>query len=81
MNVFGAKLSLLVEPRIADSRWFVFADRSRLAAFQFGYLISAQGVQIQRSEAWSALGLRFRAWLDSGAGWLESRAAYLNEGA
>ena len=27
------------------------------------------------------LGIKFRAWLDFGAGWLESRAAYLNEGA
>ncbi|MEP3441212.1 MAG: prohead protease/major capsid protein fusion protein [Sulfitobacter sp.] len=79
-NVFASKLSLLVEPRITDSRWFVFADPARLAAFQYGYLSSAQGVQIQRSEAWSTLGLRFRAWLDFGAGWLESRAAYLNEG-
>ena len=78
-NVFGSKLSLLVEPRLTDSRWFVFADPSRLAAFQYGYLSSVQGVQIQRSEAWSTLGMRFRAWLDFGAGWLESRVAYLNE--
>jgi HK97 family phage prohead protease len=81
VNVFGSKLSLLVEPRIADASWYVFADPSRLAAFQYGYLSSAQGVQIQRSEAWSTLGMKFRAWLDFGAGWLESRAAYLNEGA
>ena len=79
VNVFGSKLSLLVEPRITDSRWFVFADPARLAAFQYGYLSSAQGVQIQRSEAWSTLGMKFRAWLDFGASWLESRAAYLNE--
>lgn len=81
VNVFGSKLSLLVEPRITDASWYVFADPSRLAAFQYGYLSSAQGVQIQRSEAWTTLGMRFRAWLDFGAGWLESRAAYLNEGA
>ena len=81
VNVFGSKLSLLVEPRITDSSWYVFADPSRLAAFQYGYLSSAQGVQIQRSEAWTTLGMRFRAWLDFGAGWLESRAAHLNEGA
>ena len=81
VNVFGSKLSLLVEPRITDASWYVFADPSRLAAFQYGYLSSAQGVQIQRSEAWTTLGMRFRAWLDFGSGWLESRAAYLNEGA
>ena len=79
-NVFGSKLSLLVEPRITDSSWYVFADPARLAALQYGYLSSAQGVQIQRAEAWSTLGMKFRAWLDFGAGWLESRAAYLNPG-
>lgn len=80
VNAFASKLSLLVEPRITDSRWMVFADPARLAAIQYGYLSSAQGVQIQRSESWSTLGMKFRAFLDFGAGWLESRAAYLNEG-
>lgn len=80
VNVYASKLTLLVEPRLEGPAWYIFADPSRLAAFQYGYLSSAQGVQIQRSEAWTTLGMRFRAWLDFGAGWLESRAAYLNEG-
>jgi len=80
VNIYASKLNLLVEPRLEGPAWYIFADPSRLAAFQYGYLSSAQGVQIQRSEAWSTLGMRFRAWLDFGAGWLESRAAYLNEG-
>ena len=80
VNAFASKLSLLVEPRITDERWMVFADPARLAAIQYGYLSSAQGVQIQRAEAWNHLGMKFRAFLDFGAGWLESRAAYLNEG-
>ena len=81
VNIYASKLNLLVEPRLEGPAWYIFADPSRLAAFQYGYLSSAQGVQIQRSEAWTTLGMRFRAWLDFGAGWLESRAAYLNEGA
>ena len=81
VNVYASKLSLLVEPRLTGPSWYIFADPARLAAIQYGYLSSAQGVQIQRAEAWSTLGMKFRAWLDFGAGWLESRAAYLNEGA
>lgn len=81
VNVYASKLTLLVEPRLEGPAWYIFADPARLAALQYGYLSSAQGVQIQRSEAWSTLGMRFRAFLDFGAGWLESRAAYLNEGA
>lgn len=79
--VVAPKLTLLVEPRITDASWYVFADPGRLAALQYGYLSSAQGVQIQRAEAWSTLGLKFRAFLDFGAGWLDWRAAYFNPGA
>ena len=81
VNVFANKLTLLIEPRITDTSWYIFSDPARLAALQYGYLSSAQGVQIQRAEAWSTLGMKFRAWLDFGAGWLDWRGAYLNEGA
>ena len=81
VNPFGGKLSLLVEPRITDGSWFVFADPSRLASMQYAYLSSAQGVQIQRTEAWNTLGMKFRAFLDFGAGWLEWRGVQKNEGA
>jgi hypothetical protein len=70
-----------VEPRITGNDWWVFADPARLAAMQHAYLSSAQGVQIQRQEAWNTLGLSFRAFLDFGAGWLEPRAAQYNAGA
>ena len=75
MNPFGGKLSLLVEPRLPDDFWYVFADPARLAAMQYAYLSAAQGVQIQRTEAWDTLGMKFRAFLDFGAGWLDWRPA------
>ncbi|GGE18747.1 hypothetical protein GCM10011360_04380 [Primorskyibacter flagellatus] len=81
VNAMAGKLTLMVEPRIEDESWFLFADPARLAALQYGYLSSSQGVQIQRAEAWSTLGLKFRAWLDFGAGWLDWRAAFFNDGA
>ncbi len=81
VNPFSQRLTLLVEPRIADDSWFVFADPARLPCLQYGYLASAQGVQIQRQEAWTTLGMSYRAWLDFGAGWAEWRGAYFNAGA
>lgn len=81
VNPFGGKLSLMVEPRITDGSWFVFADPARLASMQYAYLSSAQGVQIQRTEAWDTLGMKYRAFLDFGAGWLDWRGANKNEGA
>ncbi len=71
-----SKLTLLVEPRITDTSWYVAADPARLACLQHGYLSSAQGVQIQRQESWNTLGLSFRAFLDFGCGWQDWRGAY-----
>jgi HK97 family phage prohead protease len=76
VNPFGGKLSLLVEPRLPDEFWYVFADPARLAAMQYAYLSAAQGVQIQRTEAWDTLGMKFRGFLDFGSGWLDWRPVH-----
>jgi HK97 family phage prohead protease len=80
VNPFAGKLVLLVEPRIQDGSWYLFADPARLVAMQYAYLSAAPGVQIQRTEAWDVLGMKFRAWLDFGAGWVDWRGAHYNEG-
>jgi len=80
VNPFAGKLRLLVEPRITGNVWWVFSDPARLATLQHAYLLSAQGVQIQRQEAWNTLGLSFRAFLDFGAGWVDWRGAQYNAG-
>ena len=43
-------------------------------------LAGAEGVQNKRTESWHTLGMKYRAWLDFGAGWLDSKA-YMNPGA
>jgi phage major head subunit gpT-like protein len=80
VNVAASKMTLLVEPRLQGDAVYLFADPARLPTMQFAYLSSAQGVQIQRTEAWDTLGMKFRAFLDFGAGWLDWRGAYLYEG-
>lgn len=77
---FAGKLTLVVEPRLTGFVWYLLADPARVPALQYGYLASAQGVQIQRQEAWDQLGLRYRAWLDFGCGWLDWRGAYRASG-
>lgn len=79
-NPFASRLELIVEPRIEDDGWWLFADPSRVPALQFAYLQSAQGVQIQRKEAWTTLGMEYRAFLDFGCGWTDWRGAYKNPG-
>ena len=76
VNPFSGNLTLLVEPRLPSGTWYLFADPARLAALRYGYLAGAEGVQVQRREAWDTLGLSFRAYLDFGVGWLDWRAAH-----
>lgn len=80
-DVQPIRLKLVVEPRITGTGWFVMADPAAVPSLQFAYLSSAQGVQIQRQEAWTTLGLQYRAFLDFGTGWADWRGAYFNEGA
>lgn len=79
-DVQPIKLALLVEPRIEDDQWYVFADPARLAGLQYAYLSGASGPQIQRQEMWDTLGVSFRAFEDFGAGWVDHRAAQKNPG-
>ncbi|MGJ8594368.1 prohead protease/major capsid protein fusion protein [Sulfitobacter sp.] len=80
VNAWSGKLSLLVEPRLTSNQWYVFADPARVASIFYGYLASAQGVQIQRAEAWDTLGIKYRAFLDFGTGWTDWRGAHKNLG-
>lgn len=80
-DVQPIKLKIVVEPRIAGTGWYVMADPAAVPSLQFAYLSSAQGVQIQRQEAWTTLGMQYRAFLDFGTGWADWRGAYFNEGA
>lgn len=80
-DVQPIKLSLVVEPRLSGNAWYLLADPAQVPSLQYGYLSAAQGVQIQRQEAWDTLGLRYRAFLDFGCGWIDWRGAYRSAGA
>ncbi|MEC5383400.1 prohead protease/major capsid protein fusion protein [Aurantimonas sp. C2-6-R+9] len=80
-NPFAGKLTLLIEPGITDSSWYIFADPAVLPVLEFAYLSSAQGPQMASREGWDVLGMEFRVVLDFGAGAVDWRGAYLNPGA
>lgn len=70
-----------MEPRLSGNAWYVLADPASVPSFQYAHLSAAQGVQIQRQKAWDTLGLKYRAFLDFGCGWLDWRGAYHSAGA
>ena len=78
---FAGKLTLVIEPRLTGNTWYVLADPAQVPSMQYGYLAAAQGVQIQRQDAWNTLGLQYRAWVNFGTGWLDWRGAYRAAGA
>ncbi|WP_429816389.1 prohead protease/major capsid protein fusion protein [Ensifer sp. B1-9] len=79
-NPFTGKLELLVEPRITDKSWYVFADPAVLPVLEYAYLSSAQGPQMASREGWDVLGQEFRVVLDFGCGATDFRGAYRNPG-
>src|SRR5262249_18196420 len=81
VNPFAQRLNLLVEPRLAGNRWYLFADPATQPALEYSYLSSAQGPQMASREGWDVLGMEFRVVLDFGAGVVDHRGAYYNSGA
>lgn len=79
-NPFSGRMTLLVEPRITDTRWYVFADPAALPVLEYAYLSSAQGPQMASREGWDVLGMEFRVVLDFGAGPTDFRGAFFNPG-
>ena len=80
VNNFSGKLTLLVEPRITDDSWYVFADPASLPVLEYSYLSSAQGPQMASREGWDVLGMEFRVVLDFGCGAVDWRGGFKNAG-
>jgi phage major head subunit gpT-like protein len=80
-NPLAGSVQILVEPRLTGNRWYLFASPAVLPVLEYSYLSSAPGPQMQSREGFDVLGIEFRVILDYGAGVLDWRGAYTNEGA
>jgi hypothetical protein len=81
VNPFAGRLTLAVEPRIADDQWFLFADPASVPVLEYSYLSSAPGPQMSSREGWETLSVEYRVYLDFGAGAVDWRGAVRNPGA
>ena len=77
---FGG-LEVLVEPRITDGAWHLFAAPGPHSPLEYGYLSGAEGVQVTSEDGFETLGTKYRAVLDFGCGVVDYRGAYKNAGA
>lgn len=80
-NPFAGKLTLLVEPRISGTAWYLFADPAQVPVLEYSYLSSAPGPQIASRDGFDVLGTEFRVVLDFGCGAVDWRGAYRDGGA
>lgn len=83
VNPWGGtgKLTLLVEPRISDNRWYLFADPASVPVLESATIASEPGPQISTRLGFNTLGTEFRVYMHLGAGAVDWRGAYMNPGA
>jgi hypothetical protein len=73
-----AALTVLVEPRLPEFAWYLFADPATAPVLEYAHLASAQGPVIESQPAWQTLGLSVRCYLDFGCGAVGWKGAYRN---
>lgn len=80
-NPFAGKLTPLIDPRLAGTSWFLFADPALAPVLEHAYLNGQQGPHVEMKDGWDVLGQAFRVYMDFGAGIIDHRGAYKNAGA
>ena len=78
--MFAGKLTLIVEPRIAGTGWYIFGDPATAPVLEIAYLASAPGPHLSSRDGWDVLGREFRVVLDLGVGVVDHRGAYFSAG-
>lgn len=75
-NPFQSKLTLMVEPRLGEWEWFVFADPALAPVLELAHLSGREGPQVESQQAWDTWGVSFRCIHHVGAAAIGWRGAY-----
>jgi len=77
-----ARLTLIVEPRLtSETRWYVAADPATVDGLEYAYLEGAPGPQTETRQGFEVDGVEVKVRLDFGAGFVDWRGFYRNDGA
>ena len=80
VNPFAGKLQLIVEPRITDKSWYLFADPRAIDTIEFSHLEGQEGVYIETQPGFDVDGIKTKARLDVGGAPIDWRGMYKNPG-
>ncbi|TJU91092.1 MAG: peptidase U35 [Mesorhizobium sp.] len=82
VNPFSGKLTVMVEPRLVDDgAWYIAADPAEIDGLEFAYLEGDEGPQIDTKAGFDVDGVEIKVRLDFGAGFVDHRGWYRNDGA
>jgi len=77
-------LTPIAEPRLdaaSDEEWYMFAEPSRVDTVEYAYLSGEEGVQMSTRAGFEVDGVEVKARLDFGAGVIDHRGMFKNDGA
>lgn len=77
----NASLVVIVDARITDNRWYLFAEPGMVDTIEYAYLEGEDGMFTETREGFEVDGMEVKARLVFGASWIDYRGAYLNPGA
>jgi HK97 family phage prohead protease len=81
-NPFSGKLELVVEPRLTSAtRWYLAADPTEIDGLEYAYLEGAPGPQTTTRAGFDVDGVEIKVSLDFGAGFVDWRSWFKNDGA
>jgi HK97 family phage prohead protease len=80
VNPFVGSLQLIVEPRITDKSWYLFADPASIDTIELSHLEGQEDVFIETQPGFDVDGVKTKARLDVGAAIVDYRGMYKNPG-
>ncbi len=77
-----SNLTLIVEPRLSSATgWYLVADPAQVDGLEYAYLASEPGPQVSMQTGFRVDGIEMKVRLDYGAGFVDWRGWYFNDGA
>jgi len=77
-----SNLQLIVEPRLSSTTgWYLVADPAQVDGLEYAYLASEPGPQVSTQTGFRVDGVEVKVRLDYGAGFVDHRGWYYNDGA